>query len=149
MGSTWTDFFSAFIKGPGWFPGTERLGDISFVPENPVREKYDPPVSPLLHLYTVTHFLLSFLAIDTTVKTIKLMSPTTSLLLILYNLWGLTSIGLLYENSPWAWPCEIIRRTSTLIIINQIAVAFLYQLICCRPCLQSLLALPPFCSSTS
>ena len=31
--SNWTDFFFAFIKGPGWFPGTSRLGDISFVPE--------------------------------------------------------------------------------------------------------------------
>ena len=29
----WTDFFFAFVKGPGWFPGTERLGDITFVPE--------------------------------------------------------------------------------------------------------------------
>jgi hypothetical protein len=31
--SNWTDFFFAFVKGPGWFPGTERLGDITFVPE--------------------------------------------------------------------------------------------------------------------
>ena len=29
----WVDFFFAFVKGPGWFPGTERLGDITFVPE--------------------------------------------------------------------------------------------------------------------
>ena len=27
------DKISAFLKGPGWFPGTERLGDITFVPE--------------------------------------------------------------------------------------------------------------------
>ena len=32
----WSDFFAAFYKGPGWFPGTERLGDITFVPERPV-----------------------------------------------------------------------------------------------------------------
>ena len=35
----WSDFFAAFYKGPGWFPGTERLGDITFVPERPVRIK--------------------------------------------------------------------------------------------------------------
>ena len=23
----WTDSIYAFIKGPGWFPGTPRLGD--------------------------------------------------------------------------------------------------------------------------
>ena len=34
----WSDFFAAFYKGPGWFPGTERLGDITFVPERPVRQ---------------------------------------------------------------------------------------------------------------
>ena len=36
--SNWSDFFAAFFKGPGWFPGTERLGDITFVPERPVRQ---------------------------------------------------------------------------------------------------------------
>ena len=30
---SWSDKISAFLKGPGWFPGTERLGDLSMVPE--------------------------------------------------------------------------------------------------------------------
>ena len=29
----WTDSVYAFIKGPGWFPGTPRLGDPMGVPE--------------------------------------------------------------------------------------------------------------------
>ena len=29
----WSDWLSAFLKGPGWFPGTERLGDLMMVPE--------------------------------------------------------------------------------------------------------------------
>ena len=29
----WTDKISAVLKGPGWFPGTERLGDPMGVPE--------------------------------------------------------------------------------------------------------------------
>ena len=62
--SNWTDFFYAFIKGPGWFPGTERLGDITFVPETPDRAKYDQDVSPLLHFYTITHFVISFIVND-------------------------------------------------------------------------------------
>ena len=33
---TWSDFLAAFWKGPGWFPGTQRLGDITFVAERPV-----------------------------------------------------------------------------------------------------------------
>jgi len=31
--STWKESLFAFIKGPGWFPGTPRLGDETFVPE--------------------------------------------------------------------------------------------------------------------
>ena len=31
--SNWTDSVYAFIKGPGWFPGTPRLGDPMGVPE--------------------------------------------------------------------------------------------------------------------
>ena len=62
--SNWTDFFSAFWKGPGWFPGTERLGDITFVPENPDRTKYDQDVSPILHIYTITHFAINFIVND-------------------------------------------------------------------------------------
>lgn len=28
-----SDKVSSFLKGPGWFPGTERLGDLQMVPE--------------------------------------------------------------------------------------------------------------------
>ena len=31
--STWKEAIYAFIKGPGWFPGTPRLGDPMGVPE--------------------------------------------------------------------------------------------------------------------
>ena len=99
------------IQGPGWFPGTPRLGDLSFVPEvsflyfkvileivlwnpfkresltmffgilthdihkkrktfpqNPVRAKYDPEHSRLLHVYTIAHFLLAFVATEAVVQ---------------------------------------------------------------------------------
>ena len=31
--SSWSDKIFAFLKGPGWFPGTDRLGDPMGVPE--------------------------------------------------------------------------------------------------------------------
>jgi len=124
--TNWTDFFFAFVKGPGWFPGTERLGDSSFVAENPVREKYDVSVSPLLHLYTISHFLLSFIAVDFVAKSLEVMSlsPPVSIFLALYILWSLTNIGLLYENSSWAWPSEMVRCTISLLLIKHVAVVF-------------------------
>merc|ERR1712212_142745 len=105
----WTGFVSAFVKGPGWFPGTPRLGDLSFVPENPVRAKYDPEHSSLLHMYTIAHFLLAFVATEAVVQGNAGLSQATSLLVIGYLLWTLTSFGLLYEGTKSAWPLELIR----------------------------------------
>merc|ERR1719342_577456 len=108
--SNWTDFFSAFVKGPGWFPGTERLGDITFVEENPVREKYGPPVNPLLHLYTITHFLLTFMASDFIVSSSDVLSPVAHILLAMYCIWSLSNIGWLYEAHWISWPSELARK---------------------------------------
>ena len=60
----WKDKVFAFIKGPGWFPGTGRLGDNNMVPETPHREKYDPKVAGWVNVYTVLHFVLVFFAFD-------------------------------------------------------------------------------------
>ena len=49
---TWPDFFAAFWKGPGWFPGTERLGDITFVSERPVMMIFERLIR--IHLIIVT-----------------------------------------------------------------------------------------------
>ena len=29
----WSDWFSTWLKGPGWMPGLSRLGDYSQIPE--------------------------------------------------------------------------------------------------------------------
>lgn len=57
----WKDTLSAFLKGPGWFPGTGRLGDDSFVPEVPDRELYAPYNSMFDGFYTAVHFFETFL----------------------------------------------------------------------------------------
>jgi len=122
------DFMSAFVKGPGWFPGTQRLGDVSFVPKEPKREKYGPAISPLLHIYAITHFFLNFLVIENTISSLK--DPALShnfhgIPLILYVLWGLTSIGFLYEKSLLAWPSEFFRCFLTLVFLSYLAPSFL------------------------
>ena len=65
MGS-WSEFLTAFLAGPGWFPGTGRLGDITFVEERPKREKYETSVPVALHGYTILHFTLQFLVTNFT-----------------------------------------------------------------------------------
>ena len=80
-----------------------------------VRDKYDVPVSPLLHVYTIVHFALSFLVTDFISASAKVLisknlklfhhidkfqtsSQGALLVTILYCLWGLTNIGLLYDQ---------------------------------------------------
>ena len=38
-----------------------------------VRDKYDVPVSPLLHLYTIVHFALSFIVADFISESVKVL----------------------------------------------------------------------------
>lgn len=62
--TTWSDKISAILKGPGWFPGTPRLGDPMGVPEIPNREKYNPKVAGWINVYTVLHFVIVFFAFE-------------------------------------------------------------------------------------
>ncbi|XP_023332582.1 alkylglycerol monooxygenase [Eurytemora carolleeae] len=117
----WMDFFFAFVKGPGWFPGTERLGDITFVPEEPVRDVYAPKISPLLHVYTVLHFIISIIAADLVVRTLQDMEQWTSLLVILYIIGTLTSLGVLYDGTRWAWIAELSRCMVSLVYLDVLA----------------------------
>ena len=49
--TTLTDKVKAFVFGPGWFPGTERLGDSNGVPEIQHRQKYDPKIPSWMNVY--------------------------------------------------------------------------------------------------
>ncbi len=62
--STFGDKVSAFLKGPGWFPGTPRLGDPSGVPEIQHRAKHNPKVPGWVNVYAVLHFVLVIIAAD-------------------------------------------------------------------------------------
>ena len=53
------------------------------------------------------------------------MLPYSSLvLLILYNLWGLTNIGLLYDHSALSWPSEAARCLLTLLLFSKLSLAY-------------------------
>ena len=103
-------------------------------------------VSPLLHLYTLTQFALSFLVanfihLSAKVKLIKthnyklsqnifflLQSSSSSqgvlLVTTAYCLWGLTNIGLLYDKSGLAWPGELLRCLATLLMFPTIGPVY-------------------------
>jgi len=125
--TNWSDFFSAFWKGPGWFPGTERLGDITFVPENPDRAKYNQDVSPILHIYTITHFVINFVVNDYINSAAKTLPKLNLLSMVLYCTWTLTNIGLLYEKSPWSWISELVRCVATIIFFSNFSQMVIFN----------------------
>ena len=52
-------------------------------------------------------------------------SQGTLLLTILYCLWGLTNIGLLYDKARLAWPSELLRCLTTLLMFTNISQVFM------------------------
>jgi len=107
--TTLTDKVKAFVYGPGWFPGTERLGDSNGVPEIQQRQKYDPKIPSWMNVYVVLHFLLVFLAFEDLGRFNLEMSFFSVLTITAYLMWTLTSLGMIFDKSSWAWPSELIR----------------------------------------
>merc|ERR1719433_183080 len=114
--NNWSDKVSAFLKGPGWFPGTERLGDPMGVPEIQNRAKYDPKVPGWINVYTVLHFVLVVFAFDDLSRYNLQMSPLNVLAICAFLFWTLTSIGMLFDNSSFAWPNEFLRASAFLMM---------------------------------
>ena len=55
----WTDTAKALFYGPGWCPGTERLGDLSTLPDKTFqRPKYDPQLPRWMEVYLVIHYFI-------------------------------------------------------------------------------------------
>ena len=55
----WPDFFKALFYGPGWTPGSPRLGDPSAMHEGqPIREKWNPKIPSWMNAYLLIHFFM-------------------------------------------------------------------------------------------
>lgn len=116
MMTNWPDRISAFVKGPGWFPGTSRLGDLEMVPEIQDRKKYDPEIPGWVNVYAVLHFLIVFLAFDDLGRYNVVMSQVSVLAIAGLLIWTLTSLGMLFDNSFWSWPVEFVRSLTFIIL---------------------------------
>ena len=55
---TWSESLKAVFYGPGWQPGTPRLGNLNAVPDPVNRPKYDSKTSTIVDYYLVIHFII-------------------------------------------------------------------------------------------
>lgn len=56
--NTWGDSLKALFYGPGWHPGSARLGDHNSLPENVERPKYNPKLPSTVEYYFIVHFFI-------------------------------------------------------------------------------------------
>ena len=112
------DYLWAFVKGPGWFPGTQRLGDPNQVPKFKFRNKYNPKIPLWANVYVLIHFIVCLLGIESMAR----MSGMSQLAIFgigIYFIWSLTSLGLLFDKSVYGWTNEALRSMFCLIILRK------------------------------
>ncbi|XP_058270405.1 alkylglycerol monooxygenase isoform X2 [Hemibagrus wyckioides] len=105
-----THKLSVIFKGPGWMPGTPRLGDPDDLPEVTGKEvPHNPEWSTLLQTYVHVHFILVLVVYNNLFETEHMLSQATVLLITGYMLLTLTTLGYIMDQSPNAAVWEMSR----------------------------------------
>lgn len=108
--STIGDVLRALFYGPGWCPGSPRLGDPDSFPDATAsRIKYNPKLPLWEQVYVTLHFLIVLIVQQ--VLTLQLMSFSwlTVLVYIVFILASVGIIGAMYDGWWWAPLAEAAR----------------------------------------
>ncbi|XP_057336018.1 alkylglycerol monooxygenase-like isoform X1 [Microplitis mediator] len=125
---TISDKLSAYWKGPSWFPGSPRLGLDEYKINVTSRNKYDPLISTWLKLYILLHFSIAFY-----MHFYIYSKEQDCALLIMNNIFALTSIGLLFDKFKYANIIELTRCIVNLVLFNNniYYISYIYVLSSC------------------
>ncbi|KAK4321826.1 hypothetical protein Pmani_007453 [Petrolisthes manimaculis] len=108
--TTWGDTFRALFYGPGWFPGTPRLGDLDTFPDvKAPRVKYDPQLPQWMEIYILLHFLILLLIQQHWITELKVFPWVSSLAFTLFVFVSTGTIGAMYDGWWWAPLLETTR----------------------------------------
>ncbi|XP_047499124.1 alkylglycerol monooxygenase-like [Penaeus chinensis] len=110
--STWGDFFRAFVCGPGWLPGTPRLGDLETFPDVRGRVKHDPQIPLWQKGYTGTHFIVALLVQQVFTFHFELLSWAGRAAFFGFLLATMGNITAMYDAWRWAPLVEVTRCAS-------------------------------------
>lgn len=105
------------FKGPGWTPGSPRLGDPADLPEieYPIR-KYDNSLSFCGTLYALVHFAVAIVAYQLLIARRMGMTQLHVAGVISYFLFTMSSVGTLFDNKWYAPYVELFRCLLFLIV---------------------------------
>lgn len=99
----------AIFYGPGWLPGTPRLGDSEQLPKVMEREKFTRPLTAFMQVYAIVHFVILSRVYNAVVINYRLLDEWQlygySALIIV----SLISLGLLYDEHKLAPWLEMVR----------------------------------------
>ncbi|GAM28354.1 hypothetical protein SAMD00019534_115300 [Acytostelium subglobosum LB1] len=109
----WGDKIRVYLNGPGWHPGTARLGDVNEIPmptKEDIPERLGQPLPALLNSYVFVHFMLISIA-SLAVLAIYEHSlgyyKTGAVMVYLYL--SLTCFGAIFDRKRFAMLAELIR----------------------------------------
>jgi len=94
----------AIFYGPGWFPGTPRLGDYNQIPKKMERKKFARSLSPFMQIYAILHFAILSRAYTAVMLNYTLLGNAQLYGYSAYIVVSLISLGLLYDGhalAPW------------------------------------------------
>ncbi|XP_050716651.1 alkylglycerol monooxygenase-like [Eriocheir sinensis] len=107
---TWGNFFRALLYGPGWSPGTQRLGDLETFPDVRFpRQKYDPQVPFWLKSYISVHFLVTLFLQQLLTFNLKMYPAVTAAAAFVFILTSICNISALFDAWPWCGAVEVAR----------------------------------------
>jgi len=107
----WRNKLKRVLYGPGWVPGTGRLGDASTFPEpDPARPRFDTRLPLWLKLYIFVHLLAVMVGPSTHFAQMHMVYPVpTCLLYSAALIYQLSCVGWLLDASWWAPLAELLR----------------------------------------
>nr|CAD7397185.1 unnamed protein product [Timema cristinae] len=107
--SNWQDKLAAVWKGPSWIPGKPRLGADEDKLDIKSRDKYNVQLPLWCNLYLLIHFVVVVIGFQELALRYMGMSPLAVLGFVAYILTSLTTIGMLFDNHPYACLFELVR----------------------------------------
>jgi alkylglycerol monooxygenase len=111
----WSDWISAFVKGPGWTPGSDRLGDYMLVAEVQERDEYNPWVPTWVKVYAYFHGIVIFLTLLDLARLHHGMEQNLVLVICGFMIWSLTSVEMVLDTNEWCWLSEVFRSAAIIL----------------------------------
>ncbi|KAJ8961403.1 hypothetical protein NQ318_014648 [Aromia moschata] len=102
----WRHKLAAIFYGPSWQPGAPRLGTEEDKVKVTSRQIYDVKLPSWCNIYLLIHFCVVVYGFQ---ELMLSLNPLSVLGFVIYIIGSLTTIGMLFDNRPYACVFELLR----------------------------------------